>query len=196
MSSQYPYPQQYQYGGQPPTYDPSQYQPQQPQQQAQAPALDQGAAAEQPKGTPPDAADQEFWDKAFTAALGGISGEVRLTSDDTINKAAACAEKAVEFRKAYIKGETQGQIAAKKDAEDKKKGEEAQKKQQEELKAQQQKTDEEAKKRQEQLKKNQDAQLAPPPEGLITTMVPPQCGPVSDWLAATQPKPQPQQPAA
>jgi hypothetical protein len=185
MSSQYPY--------NPPQGYPPQYQ--QPQPAESQPPADPSLPAGEGEKVIPDAADQEFWDKAVLAAIGGISGECRLTSDAIVAKAAACAQQMVKYRKAYIKGETPEQLAEQKDAADKKKGEEAQKKQQDELKAQQQKTDEEAKKRQDQLKKNQDAQLAPPPEGLITTMVPPQSGPVSDYLATTQPKP-PQQPAA
>lgn len=191
MSSQYQYPPGYPYAGQPQQYDPSQYN--QPQAQ-QAPLAGQLPAEGSGKGLAdmPDPADQEFWDKSFVAAAGGLAGEVRLTSDVIVDKAAACAEKMVEFRKAYIKGETPGQIAKKQEAEDKKKADAAVKKQQDELKAAQQSP--EAQARQEQLKKNQEAQLAPPPPGLSTTL-PPQSGPVSDWIAA-QPQPQPQQPPA
>ena len=186
--SQYQYPPGYPYsGGQPQQYDASQYNQQPPAQQLPA----EGAGKE--NVIPPPPADQEFWDKACLAALGGISGEVRLTADQAVNRAGACAEQMVEYRKAYIKGELPGQIAKQKEAEDQKKADAIAKQQQDQLKAAQESP--EAKARQEQLKKNQEAQLAPPPPGLSTTL-PPQSGPVSDWIAAQPPSSQPPQQAA
>jgi hypothetical protein len=49
-----------------------------------------------PKAATPE--DITFWENAALAALGGVSGEVRLTADEVVRKAVNCADRMFKAR--------------------------------------------------------------------------------------------------